>query len=160
MDLRNRMCAGYKYNDRYMRELAFDVTAMSFRNNEEQVKYARNFLKEDFDNNRFAKFRRLNDEISDSNMNQYPVYASFYNLLLSHMSTQQLIEFFKINNYIRLEKHGGVSHYKTFPALLPASKEILQKWETILETTEKKPQIDRYAAIQVVEERLNGDTLR
>lgn len=157
MDLRNRMCAGYAGDDRYFRELAFDVTASVLRDEKERDAYAKKFLKEDFEKNRFAKFRRLNDQISDNELNDYPAYVNFYRLVLNNITADQLVNFFEISNYIRLEKHAGVEHYKTFPELLPESEEILKKWEEILEKGDKKELLllDRTAALQVVEERLS-----
>jgi len=158
MELRNRMCSGYAPDERYLRELAYDATASTFPDSTEQMAFAKLFLKEDLDKNRFSKFRLLNDDISGNDLSRYPAYNNLYNLLLSQITAAQLVEFFKINNYIRLEKKGLVDHYKTFPELLPASSETLKKWEEILQRGNNggKLLLDHYAAIQVVEEGLSG----
>jgi len=162
MELRNRMCAGYEPKQRYHRELAYDVTSTVFHNTTEQASYAKLFLKEDYDRNRFSKFRILTDELNGNSLSQYPVYVNFNNLLLSQITAAQLVDFFEINNYIHLEKKGSVEHYKTFPELLPSSEETLKKWEEILQKDNegRKLLLDHYAAIQVIEERLKTlDTL-
>lgn len=157
MELRNRMCTGYTGDDRYFRELAYDATASVLRDEKEKSAYVRKFLKEDFDKNRFSKFRRLNDQLDDNELMPYPAYNNFYQLLLSNISTEQLVDFFEVSNYIRLEKYHGVDRYKTFPELLPQSEETLKKWEEILERgdKDKKFLMDHAAALQVVEERLS-----